>query len=65
MRPFRLFCLPHYDDLVIVCDRIEPVGNRDHRCILELLLDGSLNEVVSRHVHIRGRLIQHKEFVSP
>jgi hypothetical protein len=56
--------LLHHDNIVVVGDRIESMGDRDDSCVLELLLDYRLDEVVGLHVHVGSGLIQHNELVS-
>ena len=53
----------HYNDLVVVSDGVQSVGNRDDGGVLELGVDTLLDEVVSFHVHIRCGFIQDQELV--
>ena len=55
----------HHDHLVVVGDRVEPVRDGDDSGLLELGLDAVLDEVVSRHVHVRSGLVKHQELVLP
>lgn len=55
--------LLHDDDLVVVRNGVEAVGDGDDGGVAELLLDGGLDEAVSLHVHVRGRLVEHQELV--
>ena len=53
----------HHDDLVIVGDGIESVGDRQDGCIGESFANAFLDEAVGLHIHVRSGLIQDQEFV--
>ena len=44
--------LLHHYDLVVVSNRVQPVGNSDHGCPLELGVNALLDETVRLHVHV-------------
>lgn len=53
----------HHDDFVVVCDRIESMGNGDDGRVLELGLQHVLNQLVCLHVHVGSGFVQHQELV--
>ena len=55
----------HNYNFIVVCDCVEPVCYCDHSILFELLFYALLNELVSRHVHIRSGLIEHQILVLP
>ncbi len=60
LRGVKLPDLPlvQHHDLVVVEDRVEPVGDGQHRTTLELLPDGGLDEVVRLQVDGGSGLVQ-------
>lgn len=54
----------HHDDLVVVCDSVEPMRDRYHRRLFELLSDYLLNEGVGLHVHVGSGLVKHQQLVA-
>ena len=67
MRTTTLYdpALVHHDHLVVVSDRIQPMGNRDHSSIGELSLNALLYETVRDHVHVGSGLVQNEHLVAP
>ena len=55
----------HNDHFIVVSDCVEPVSYCDHSVISELLFYALLNELISRHVHIRSRLVEYQKLVLP
>uniref|UniRef100_A0A182TJS1 Mitochondrial inner membrane protein Mpv17 n=1 Tax=Anopheles melas TaxID=34690 RepID=A0A182TJS1_9DIPT len=50
----------HHQHPVVVHDRVEPVRDRQHRTLGELLPDRALYQPVRIGVHVGGRLVQHQ-----
>ena len=55
--------LLHHHHQVWVDDRVQTMRYRQHSAVCELAPDGSLDDLVSGHIHIRSRLIQHQDLV--
>ena len=59
MRTPNLCDLPlaHDDDLIVIRDGVQPMGNGDYRRFLKFVVDAFLDEVVGLHVHIRSGFV--------
>ena len=55
----------HDDDLVVVGDGVETVGDGDDGGVGELGVDAVLDELVGGHVHVRRGFVQDQELVAP
>ena len=53
----------HHDDLVVVGDGVESVGDRQDGGVGESFANAFLDEAVGLHIHVRSGLIQDQEFV--
>ena len=57
---FPHFSPSHHDNLIVVCNCVESMGNRDDGGLIEFLLENFLDEVICSHVNIGGRFIEEK-----
>ena len=60
---FYYLPLVHDQDLIVVCDGVEAMGNRYDGNVGKLLLDAFLDEVISLHVHVRSRFVQDQDLI--
>lgn len=57
---FYNFAFIHNYNCIVISNSIEPMSDCYNGVVLESELEGSLNKVISAHVHIRGSLVQDK-----
>ena len=53
----------HNYHLIVVSNRVEPMGHGDDCGVGELFLYGGLNEDVGLHVYVRSGFVEHQKFV--